>query len=318
MVEGLPDVSLHRYRAHGLTVASDYSLAMPPAPDDGGEPDLVVRRGAERPVPLADEPGAEVLALAETPDGQVFYSLTRTPAGVRMRYPGICLIRGDGTLSDVTVDVAPGLDQALIPVLVAGSVVSLHLVLRGAVVLHASAVEVDGAAVAFTGMAGMGKSTVATLFGRAGFPLVTDDVLRVTHTPPSAPVAHRGGLESRLRERASSLADGMPVRTTADGRAAVHLPLSARPELPLRVCVVPRPSRAAEAVSVRRLSEAEALVTLLRFPRLVGWSEGPTLARQFTQLGDLASAVPVVMAELPWGPPFPPGIVEQLLSALDL
>lgn len=311
-------MSGHLYRAHGLLVASDYALAMPAAPDENEKPDLVVHRGGECAVPTTDEPGAEQLALAEAPDGTVFYSLTRTAGGVRMRYPGICLISGDDALSDVTVDVAPGVDPALIPVLVAGSVVSLHLLLHGAVVLHASAVEVDGGVVAFIGMAGMGKSTVATLFGRAGFPLFTDDVLRVTHAPPSVPLAHRGGLESRLRERARSLAEGLPVRTTADGRAAVDLPLSVHQELPLRACVVPHPSPAAEAVSVRRLSAAEGLVALLRFPRLMGWSDGPMLARQFMQLGDLVAAVPVVTAELPWGPPFAPGITEQLLSALAL
>jgi hypothetical protein len=277
-----------------------------------------VRRGVDRPVPMTDEPGAERLALADGPDGQVFYSLTETQTGVDMRFPGICQIRGDGALSEVTVHGAPGVDEGLVSVLVAGAVVSLHLVLRGALILHASAVEVDGGVIAFIGMAGMGKSTVATLFGRAGFPHFTDDVLQVTHAPPHAPVAHRGGLESRLRDRAHALTEGLPVRRTADGRAAVDLPLSSHPQLPLRACVVPQPSRTAGRVSVQRLSPAEGLFTLLRFPRLVGWSHGPTLARQFAQLGDLAAAVPVITAELPWGPPFDPTTAEQLLSVLDL
>jgi hypothetical protein len=48
---------------------------------------------------------------------------------------------------------------------------------RGRPVLHASAVAVAGAAVAFAGPTGAGKSTLASWFHRQGCPLLTDDAL---------------------------------------------------------------------------------------------------------------------------------------------
>jgi hypothetical protein len=283
-----------------------------PAPDA----DLVVVRGEVRAVPDEDAEGSERLALADAPDGRVFYSLSRSPDTVDMRYPGLCLIRGNGDMRRVSVHLAPGADEGLVPVLVAGAVVALRLLLQGELVLHASAVEVDGRALAFTGTAGMGKSTVATLFGHAGHPLLTDDVLRVSLPSAGGAVAHRGGLELRLRESARPLSEGVAMRPTADGRTAVDLPLSSKPELPLLACLVPQPSRTAERVHLRTLTPAEGLATLVRFPRLVGWCHRPSLAQQFWQLGDLAAAVPVAVADIPWGPPFNPAVPEQILEAL--
>jgi hypothetical protein len=51
--------------------------------------------------------------------------------------------------------------------------------LRGQHVLHASAVERDGRALAFTAMSGTGKSTLAASFVARGFSLVADDGVRL-------------------------------------------------------------------------------------------------------------------------------------------
>jgi hypothetical protein len=303
------------YHAHGLTIASDYDLPMPLA-SCADHPDMVVVRADERVVPEDDRPGGTPLALADTPDGRVFYSFAQRGREVELRFPGLCLMRTDETVHRVSVHLHPGVDESLVPVLIAGSLVSLHLIMRGELALHASSVEVAGSALAFTGMAGMGKSTIATLFGRAGHPLVTDDVLRVDFRAPDEVWVHRGGRESRLRSSAAELAAGTIARSTSDGRTAVDLPLAADATLPLGVCLIPQPSRTATRVSVQRLSPAAGLTALLRFPRLVGWREPRRLAEQFSLVADLASTIPVLVAALPWGPPFDPTLPEQLLTEL--
>ncbi|HEX2210783.1 MAG TPA: hypothetical protein VHG93_24080 [Longimicrobium sp.] len=58
-----------------------------------------------------------------------------------------------------------------------GPVLGLVLRLRGVPSLHASAVEIDGAAVALVGPAGAGKSTTAAALATRGHALVADDVL---------------------------------------------------------------------------------------------------------------------------------------------
>ncbi len=58
-----------------------------------------------------------------------------------------------------------------------GPIAGFVLHLRGTPCLHASAVVIDGRAVAFLGHSGAGKSTTAAAFVRRGFTALTDDVL---------------------------------------------------------------------------------------------------------------------------------------------
>ena len=60
-----------------------------------------------------------------------------------------------------------------------GPILGLLLRLRGTTCLHASAVNIDGRAVAFVGAAGTGKSTVAAAFARQGFAVLSDDIVPV-------------------------------------------------------------------------------------------------------------------------------------------
>lgn len=302
------------YRAHGLNIESGYPLPMLLGPDSA--PDLVVMKAEDRPVPEEDPRESTGLAVTHDPQGRVFYSITRTHEGVELRWPGRCLMRADEQVRHVTVHHHPGIDDDSVAVLVAGTVVALHLMLHGRLALHASAVEVEGTALAFVGNAGMGKSTVAALFARAGHPLVTDDVLHVASIGPEGAVVHRGGVELRLRDRVASLATGAHGRTTGDGRTAIDLPMSSAETLPLRACLVPRPSAHLRAVALHQLGAAEGMSALLRFPRLLGWSDETTTVSQFQLAGDLAAVTPVLVADLPWGPPFHPSIPEQVLSLL--
>jgi hypothetical protein len=58
-----------------------------------------------------------------------------------------------------------------------GPVLGFVVRLRGTVCLHASAVLVDGAAVAFLGPSGAGKSSICAYFAQRGAAVLTDDVL---------------------------------------------------------------------------------------------------------------------------------------------
>lgn len=58
---------------------------------------------------------------------------------------------------------------------------AFNLRLRGLVCLHASGVVVNGGAVLFLGASGKGKSTLASLFGLHGHPILTDDIAAIRH-----------------------------------------------------------------------------------------------------------------------------------------
>ena len=58
-----------------------------------------------------------------------------------------------------------------------GPVMGFVLLLRGLACLHASAIVVDGAAIALVGPAGAGKSTTAAAFSARGFSVLAEDVV---------------------------------------------------------------------------------------------------------------------------------------------
>jgi hypothetical protein len=57
-----------------------------------------------------------------------------------------------------------------------GPVLGFLLRLRGVTCLHASAIAIDGVAIALTGPTGAGKSTAAAQFASMGFPVLSDDI----------------------------------------------------------------------------------------------------------------------------------------------
>lgn len=61
-----------------------------------------------------------------------------------------------------------------------GPVLGVALRLRGVTCLHASAVAVNGYAVAFVGTEGAGKSTIAAAFAQEGHGVLSDDVVALT------------------------------------------------------------------------------------------------------------------------------------------
>jgi hypothetical protein len=84
--------------------------------------------------------------------------------------------------------------------LVLAQVLPLAALLQGRELLHASAVEVAGRAIAFFGGSGVGKTTLAARLVARGARLLTDDVLAVDMVG-RATRAHRGGITLRIDPR---------------------------------------------------------------------------------------------------------------------
>jgi hypothetical protein len=211
-------------------------------------------------------------------------------------------------------------DPAIIPILVSGTIVAYLLSLGGNLVLHASAVEVDGGAVAFIGYSGQGKTTLATLFCAAGYPLVTDDVLPVAVDERGEVSCTPGGVQLRVRPKAEAViahfTEDVPRRRTADGRQGISPVLTGASRLPLRAAVVPEPDRERQDCESRRLPAIEAMLTLTRFQRIEGWKSDRELRAQFGTITRVAGSVPVLVMRVPWGPPFRPDVVAEVLGAL--
>jgi hypothetical protein len=207
-----------------------------------------------------------------------------------------------------------------VPSLLASSLLATVMTLRGNCVLHGSAVELGGRAVAFVGASGRGKTTVAALCCVAGARLVSDDVLRV-EAKDGRGWCFSGSPELRLRPAATGLSkslNGAGVRSTIDGRLAVTPPTVSEARLPLCAIVAPICDREASSPQIDRLRGADAVRVLVSSPRTVGWIDGKAAQRDFSVLMRLARSVPVFGARLPWGPESQPRLAQTLLSRLGL
>lgn len=302
------------YELHGLRIRSEVPLAARPA-DAGDDVDLTVRWDA--PIAGDSPPAGRVMARLRLGLGGG-YTHVATGSGYELDYHGICRMQVSPDHASLCIHPRPAGPVELVPLLVAGNALAFVLTLRGEAVLHASAVELDGAVLAFAGDPGMGKSTLAALLCAAGGRLVADDVLRLATR--GRVTCFTGGPELRLRPSAAALvaALGAPgAGRAADGRLVLRpadLP-PPRDRLPLTSVVIPRPSRGITALTDRRLPAAEALVTLMRYARVAGLEAPELLRGQFESLGLVARSVPIVAADIPWGPPFQPELVAQLVRA---
>jgi hypothetical protein len=293
----------------GLHIRSSVDLHLPTSNDDHHDVDV---QWCTDTVDTSAPPPGDLVAELDVPDGGWWYKATETVDGYVLRFHDCGEFRVSPSLDRVEVRATPGPNAPILPVLMAGTVSSFLLTLRGATILHASAVAVDGGALAFVGPSGRGKTTLAALLSRAGAALVTDDVLAVDPGPPTTCIG--GASELRLREAAASLSIGGSTRMTEDDRIALSVACAPVAPVPLRAVVIPAPSRGIEDVEIRRLRSSTALIPFLAFPRVYGWRRDDVLSRDFAVFGALANEVPVYTAKVPWGPPFDPAVVDALMS----
>lgn len=147
-----PSPAPYRHRAFGLRIGSTISLAPYFAIDETpeGAPDLAIDWGVD------GSPRSEDSLDAEWPD------LIRVHVQAGRR---------------IWVDALGGLPEGGVAELICGPIVAIALAQRGLVVLHATAVELDGVALAVCGPSGSGKSTTAALLAARGASLMSDDIV---------------------------------------------------------------------------------------------------------------------------------------------
>lgn len=140
-----------------------------------GKADLVITVHEGEPV---CEAGFEWFHEWLASDGELVIIGARRGSEYLLRFPGLA----DFTFqaSGHVIDVFPqsGCEPHTLTHLLLDQVIPRFISQQGRLILHASCVELaPGKAVAFLGNTGMGKSTLASSFWQAGFPLITDDCL---------------------------------------------------------------------------------------------------------------------------------------------
>jgi hypothetical protein len=229
-----------------------------------------------------------------SPDGTVWTQFYRTDSSYLLRFPALADFELSADGRSVRCWPTPGTSEHTIQHLYLNQVLPLALGKQGHLVFHASAVEIGGAAVAFMGASGKGKSTLAASFATSGYRFLTDDGLMVEicgsgyQVMPSHP-SIRLWQDSEAALIAPDTPTAPPLEFTSKSRflAGETIPF----------CDAPRPLRrvyflgdgSAPAVTFQRMKPAEALIELVKHSFLLDIEERDMLAAHFEELSGLAS-----------------------------
>jgi hypothetical protein len=254
--------NVHFYRIAGLSVGSEIVLpGLNVTAPDRGTPDVTIRGRAV--------PAAFANATASGPTWQIAGQqfLLRIPSVARF-----LLTAG----KEIAFEAEPGADAGDIPIFILGTAFGILLHQREQIVLHASAVRVNGKAILFCGPSGAGKSTLAAALAQRGYRLITDDFCAITVTEAGTPMVHPDGRRLKLWAQAIEKLDlwesrGERVRSKLEkfyvdpGEADVEaLPLGAVYALhearPPRVPGIERPNVADAALLLRHSTYRPRLV----------------------------------------------------------
>jgi len=208
---------------------------------------------------------------------------------------------------EIVVDATPGGSPRNVRLFLLGSAFGILCHQRGLLPLHANAIVVNGATVAFAGSSGAGKSTLAAYFQRAGYEILCDDVCVVSFDADGRPAAWPGLPRLKLwRDAAASFgheSDGL--ERAVDGLEKYHVPFSRLasagpfPFERLYVLQVAEPGLASE---ITRLRGAVAYETILSQTYRSQYLGPMGLSRRHLDLGSaLLKHAQVYSAPRRWG-----------------
>lgn len=264
------------YRLYGLSVRSSFELGAPRA----------------RGLPDVELVAAEVRPRGEGHGDRSWFSCRRLEdGGFYLRWRGLFefLVAADGRR--IQCHRLPRASDEAFRAYLLSQVLSFALLARGREPLHGSAVAVGGNVVAFLGDCGLGKSSLAAEFLRAGFPLVTDDLLVLSESRRGyevEPGVPRIKLFPRMAQHLLGWRAGAPRMNPGTAKMVLPVPPGrvVRRPLPLHTLYVLDRS---SAIEIAPLTGAGAFLRLLGATFNTIWVDPERLARQFAFAHRLAS-----------------------------
>lgn len=246
------------------------------------------------------------LGPISVPDGPSPWATASLPDGSRyLRWSGAFefLIPQDGRVITCRPLTARGVDAFHTHL---GPSLSFALINLGFEPLHSTTIVVDGVAVALMGDCGYGKSSLGASFVKAGYRLLTDDLL-VLATEGGQFIAYPGAPRVKLYPAIAKIIFGPRVTglRLKPLTQKLIIPLdelrSQRAPVPLKAIYVLRPpgTRTPSRVAIRRLSYRRAFVELVRNTFNMAVNEPGRLERQFSLATRLAMDVPVKSLSYP-------------------
>jgi len=280
-----------RYRVYGLVLEGVIPLSCPRA-DSRAHTDVWMRQGTQR----RFETARRLNPRSSKPQ---WFECRRLRDGTTyLKWSGLFefLISPDArTIEYLRIGAAT--DESLTTYLL-GQVLSFSLLSRGNEPLHATAVMIDGEAVAFLGDCGYGKSTLGAAFLARGFPVLTDDVLAL-EIRDGRWFAHAGPPRLKLfpsvARKVLARGDGMHLNT---GTSKLLLPLSGTQaigdQIPLAaIYVLPGPGPRRSRIGITGLTGQKAFLEVTRGAFNLMRVDRARLITQFNTATRLVRDVPV-------------------------
>jgi hypothetical protein len=203
-----------------------------------------------------------------------------------------------------------------------GMLMKIVLVRKGIQSLHASAVIINDTAVAFLGSGGFGKSSLAASFVSAGYPLLTDDVLRLeedrgrmwAYPGPACLKLLPDDARQWLDESCAAVpmdpgADKWLFPMTAGLQCQTPVPLAA-----IYCMAGPKKAREAKRIAIDALKPREALLEIVGGAHKDNFVDRDRLAQRFDAAELVVKAVPVRRLTYPWSLASLPNMREAILS----
>jgi hypothetical protein len=231
-------------------------------------------------------------------DNLVVYEL---PAGFALRYADGCLFHVARNGCDIWARWPPHYTLLDTEPYLLGPVIGFALRLRGGLCLHASAVVVDGRAVALLGPSQAGKSTTAAAFGAAGFPVLADDLVAVGDID-GVPMAYPGAGKLRLWEDSERMLFGrfgdLPRHAPSWDKATLALDAHGvehvERAVPLgAVVVLGEREDGPDAPRISAIRGADAFAVIVANSYANYLLDGSMRAMEFAQVARLVSRCPV-------------------------
>jgi hypothetical protein len=187
---------------------------------------------------------------------------------------------------------------------------------RGLLPLHASAVVSGDTCFAFCGESGTGKSTLAVMLARAGYPLLCDDLVIVHPDRDCGPLVWPTIMRPRLNQQSMDFLGGAVALTPfseRDSKAVTEVGETAS-HVPRRLAGVYLLGWGEPAM--RRLSSLEAATLLSRCLRKPDWLERAGAAAAIRQGWlELVSRIPIVLITRTREPSAFPALSQLLLDS---
>jgi hypothetical protein len=320
-----------RFRFFDLCVESELPVdGLPGCPGDrtpGRTPDWTVAPGQ----PAGGGAPPQWLHTWHAPGGQPVMAVARQGGRYLLEFFDLARFVIDFDEHRIEAIGAAGCTPATLAHLLLDQVLPRAVCHEGRMVVHASAVGLgDGRAVAFTGVSGRGKSTLAAAFLRAGHRLLSDDCLllenvsgRVCALPAYGSlrlwedsadalfsVSEQGRLNAAqmahysrkrvLRPAAEAVGDG-------DGR----LPLEAL------FLLAPPAEAGDDAVRIEPAGGMDAIMALVEAQFALDVSDQEAIRRGFEAVKRVAGGAPVFRLRFPRRYDRLPGVVDKVMTALS-